>query len=61
MEDFTKWFEFAGMVFAALSFGATVTPTKKDDKVFTKIEQIGSALNVVGFDLKALGGLFKKK
>ena len=61
MENFSGWFEVLGMIFGALSLGATLTPTKKDDKVFTKAEQIGSALNVVGFDFKALFGLFSKK
>jgi hypothetical protein len=61
MDRFMDWFAIAGQAFMVLSAAATITPTKKDDKVFTKLEAVGSALNVIGFDLKSIGLLFKKK
>ena len=65
MENLDGWIEVIVGLLGVFSLGATLTPTKKDDKVFTKMESVGSALNVVGIDLKViLGGivsLFKKK
>ena len=53
--------QIIGYISSAFFVFATITPSKKVGKVATKMEEIGSMMNIVGFDLKAVLGLFKKK